>query len=58
MSARRLSAAPAIVTAFHPSTDQSTDAAAEPTAPPMKLHVTKAVFSRLRASPEMANSRA
>ena len=57
-SAKQLSPIPVMVTAVRPPLDQSTDAAAEPIAPPMKLLVTKAVLSLLRASAEMAKSRA
>ena len=49
---------PAVVTAVHPSIAHSTEAMAEPKAPPMKLHVTKAVSMRLRSSREIANARA
>jgi len=46
-----------IETAVQPPTDHSTEAAAEPTAPPTKLPLMYAVLSLLLASPEIVNSR-
>ncbi len=48
---------PVTVTAVQPPADQSSVAAAEPIAPPMKLPVTNAVFRRLRAAGATANIR-